>query len=167
VTRLRAAEPVLKRRTFFLGRAIRGAGVADMSWFKPNGHELTDDEWKAPMKSLGMRLAGDLIRETDEHGEPIVGETLLALFNAGTKTSRFTLPATNPEHVWELLLDTADDRKPHTPFPGGAKYEMVDHSLALFRTRSIQERDSADSLRTPPPHRTRTRAAPNSTEGHS
>jgi glycogen operon protein len=138
VAGLRASEPVLKRRTFFQGRAIRGAGVADVSWFKPNGHELTDEEWKAPHKCLGVRLAGDLIRETDEHSEPIVGATLLALFNAGRKGCPFTLPATNPEHVWELLFDTADDQKAHGAFSGGARYELVDHALALFRTVKVQ-----------------------------
>src|SRR5213078_1396937 len=33
-------HPVLKRRTFFQGRAIRG--VADVSWFTPAGPEMTD-----------------------------------------------------------------------------------------------------------------------------
>ena len=139
VTRLRAEEPVLKRRTFFQGRPIRGEGVADVSWFKPNGHELTDQEWKLPHKSLGVRLAGDLIRETDERGEPIVGDTLLVLMNADTRHVRFSLPATNPDHVWELVFDTADDRKPHATVSGGDKYELVDHALALFRTRSLRD----------------------------
>jgi glycogen operon protein len=166
LARIRAEEPVLKRRTFFQGRAIRGAGVADVSWFKPNGHELTDDEWKAPHKCLGVRLAGDLIRETDERGEPIVGDTLLALFNAGRKGVSFALPATNPEHVWELLFDTADDSKPRAPFSGGARYDLVDHSLALFRTRPVRDSD-APPPRTAAPHRTVTGTRPHHTEGHS
>jgi isoamylase len=147
VLRLRAEEPVLKRRTFFQGRAIRGEGVKDVSWFKPHGHELTDAEWETPLKCLGVRLAGDLIRETDDRGEPIVGDTLFALMNAGPKLVRFTLPATNPEHVWELLFDTADDLKPHAAFRGGARYELADHALALFRTRPVNEPDDTSPLR--------------------
>ena len=61
LTRLWREEPVLHRRTFFQGRSIRGEGVPDVSWFNPEGHELTDDEWEQPMKSLAVRLAGDLI----------------------------------------------------------------------------------------------------------
>jgi glycogen operon protein len=147
VLRLRSEEPVLKRRTFFQGRAIRGEGVADVSWFKPNGHELTDAEWKMPLKCLGMRLAGDLIRETDDRGEPIVGDTLLVLFNAGSKSVRFALPATNPQHAWELLFDTVDDEKPHATFRGGTKYELTDHALAVFRTRSVKEAAGTSPLR--------------------
>ena len=139
VTQLRAEQPVLKRRTFFQGRPIRGAGVADVSWFKPNGGELTDAEWTTPHKALGMRLAGDLIRETDDRGDPIAGDTLLVLMNADAKAVRFVLPATSDEHVWELMLDTADDRKPHATVAGGARYELIDHSLALFRTRPLKE----------------------------
>ncbi len=147
VLRLRAEEPVLKRRTFFQGRAIRGAGVKDVSWFKPSGQEISDAEWEAPLKCLGMRLAGDLIREIDERGEPVVGDTLLALFNAGPKPVRFALPATNPEHAWELLFDTADDDRPHALFTGGAKYELIDHALAVFRTRPVKEPDGTSPLR--------------------
>ncbi len=106
-----------------------------MSWFKPNGHEWTDAEWEQPHKCLGMRLAGDLIRESNERGEPINGDTLLVLMNAGTKAVRFSLPATNPECVWELMFDTADDHTPAATHAGGSKYEMKDHTLVVFRTR--------------------------------
>ncbi|AWM36752.1 Glycogen debranching enzyme [Gemmata obscuriglobus] len=128
-------QPVLKRRTFFQGRAIRGAGVADVSWFRPSGHELTDAEWEEPHKCVGMRLAGDCIREVDERGEPIRGDTLLVIMNASQKTVRFVLPATNPEHVWELMFDTADDCAPAVTLAGGERYELKDHTLAVLRTR--------------------------------
>jgi glycogen operon protein len=139
VARLRAEEPVLRRRTFFQGRAIRGADVADVSWFKPDGRELANGEWAQAHTCFGMRLAGDLIRETDEFAEPVVGDTLLALFNAGDAAVPFVLPATNAEHEWELLLDTTDDLKPHATVPGGARYDLTDHALALFRTRRVKE----------------------------
>ena len=41
----------------------------------------------------------------------------------------------NPDHHWELLLDTANDRAPSIRLDGGEKYHMIDRSLALFRTR--------------------------------
>ncbi len=37
---------MLQRRTFFQGRPIRGEGVTDMSWFNPDGSEMTDEEWE-------------------------------------------------------------------------------------------------------------------------
>ena len=147
VTRIWRDQPVLRRRTFFQGRPIRGAGVADVSWFKPNGGEWADEEWEQPHKCLGVRLAGDLIREVDARGEPIVGDTLLVLMNAGPKAVKFALPATNPEHVWELMFDTADDDAPPATHRGGAKYELKDHALAMFRTRPPAPPATATALR--------------------
>ena len=68
---------------------------------------MSDEAWNAGfVKCLGVRLAGDLIGDVDERGEPIVGDTLLLLLNAHHEPIPFTLPATRPEHHWERLLDT-------------------------------------------------------------
>jgi len=161
MTRIWMEQPVLKRRTFFQGRPIRGEGVADISWFTPDGHELTDDEWAQPFKCIGMRLAGDLICDRDEQGELIVGDTLLVLINAAAKKVTFTLPTTNTEHTWELLIDTSSDRKPRVQLRGGAKYDLIDHSLVLFRTQPLEESSVDATSRSvgftirPPAHSTR------------
>ena len=63
---LRQKHPVLRRRRFFAGRAIRGADVKDIAWFDPDGEEMTDDAWDAPhVRCLGVRLDGEAIDETD------------------------------------------------------------------------------------------------------
>ena len=97
-TQLRKEHAVLQRRSFFQGRSIRGEGVTDVTWFSPTGKDMTDDDWGAFVRCLGIRLAGDLIGEVDEHGELIVGDTLLMLMNADNNTIKFTLPPTNPYH---------------------------------------------------------------------
>ena len=80
---------------FFHGRAIRGSDIKDISWFEPSGKEMSDEAWNAGfVKCLGVRLAGDLIGDVDERGEPIVGDTLLLLLNAHHEPIPFTLPAT-------------------------------------------------------------------------
>jgi glycogen operon protein len=127
-------QPVLHRRTFFQGRAIRGEGITDVSWFTPNGKDMTDNDWSGFVKCLGMRLAGDLIGETDDRGEPIRGDTLLVLLNAHYEAIPFTLPPTKPEHQWDLVFDTADDTR-NVIIDGGQPYQLHDRSLALFRTR--------------------------------
>ena len=59
---LRKTQPVFQRRKFFLGRAIRGSNVKDISFFNPSGHEMSDEDWNAGfVRCLGVRLAGDLI----------------------------------------------------------------------------------------------------------
>lgn len=136
VTRIWREQPVLKRRKFFQGRSIRGEGVTDVSWLTPNGTDMTDGDWNGPVRAVGMRLAGDLINEVDDWGDPIVGDTLIVLWNAGDETCPFTMPPTNPGHSLELLLDTADDDAVKPPLKSGAKYDLQGRSLALFRTIS-------------------------------
>src|SRR5262249_35335738 len=91
-------QPVFQRRRLFQGRSIRGSDIKDISWFNPSGEEMTDADWNAGfVKCLGVRLAGDLIGDVDERGEPITGETLLLLLNAHHEAVPFALPATKPE----------------------------------------------------------------------
>jgi isoamylase len=135
VIRLWAEQPVFQRRKFFQGRSIRGEGVGDVSWFDAAGKDITDEEWTGSLPCLGMRLAGDLIGETDERGEPIVGDTLLLLVNSTRGDVPFVLPVTNPDHFWERLFDTSDD----TLGPGidaGRPYLLTGLSCAAFRTVS-------------------------------
>ena len=112
-------QPVFQRRKFFLGRGIRGSGVTDISFFEPSGKDMSDEAWSTGfIRSMGVRLAGDLIRDVDERGEPIVGDTLLLLFNAHHEAIPFTLPVTKAEHHWERLLDTADHAEPDAEMEG-------------------------------------------------
>jgi hypothetical protein len=65
--RLRLAHPVFHRRRFFQGRRIEGSQVKDLSWFRPDGKEMTEGEWTDWFgRCLGLRLAGDAIEESDE-----------------------------------------------------------------------------------------------------
>ena len=85
----------MQRRKFFSGRSIRGSNIKDISFFEPTGKEMSDAAWNDPsVKCLGVRLAGDLINEVDERGEPIKGDTLLLLLNAHWEEIPFTLPDT-------------------------------------------------------------------------
>jgi isoamylase len=128
-------QPVLQRRNFFLGRAIRGAEVKDISFFDPSGHEMSDESWNAGfVRSLGVRLSGDTIAEVDERGEPIVGDTLLLLLNAHWEEIAFTLPAARTEHSWQTMIDTADPEQPARVLCGGEPYRLQGRSLALLRT---------------------------------
>jgi len=128
-------QPALQRRKFFLGRALRGDDVKDISFFTPAGTEMSDADWNASfVKCLGIRLAGDLINDVDERGEPITGDTLLLLINAHWEELPFTLPTTSHGQIWETLVDTRDDDTPVRICRGGEKYPLFGRSLTLLRT---------------------------------
>ncbi len=72
------AHPVLRRRSFFQGRRIRGSSVKDLTWYGPDGGEMTDEQWQASgLHTIGLRMAGDAIAEPGPHGERIIDDTVL------------------------------------------------------------------------------------------
>ena len=76
-------HPSLRRRKFFQGRKVMGSTIKDITWFRPDGEEMTPADWSNPeAHSLAMRLAGNAITETDDRGEPIVDDSLFILLNA-------------------------------------------------------------------------------------
>ena len=142
-----AEQPTLQRRKFFLGRAIRGRDIKDISFFTPGGSEMSDDDWAAKfVQCLGVRLAGDMLSDVDEKGVPIKGDTLLLLLNAHWEQLDFTLPQTSEGDVWQTLIDTAEaDRPPlERVRVGGATFPLYGRSVALLRT--IRPEQAADTM---------------------
>jgi glycogen operon protein len=135
VARIWREQPVFQRRQFFKGRAIRGSDIRDVSWFGPSGEELSDEAWNEDfVRCLGVRLAGDLIGDTDARGEPIRGDTLLLLLNAHHEEIPFTIPTAKVEHRWECLIDTAEPGNELICLQPGSKHPLQGRSFALFRT---------------------------------
>jgi glycogen operon protein len=139
-TRIFREQPALQRRKFFLGRAIRGSHIKDISFLEPSGKEMSDAAWNDPhVKCLGSRLAGDRIDDVDDHGEPIVGDTLLLLLNAHWEEIPFTLPETAEGRVWETMIDTHDPKAALQVLNGGEKYPLFGRSLVLLRTNCPEQ----------------------------
>jgi glycogen operon protein len=113
--------------------------VKDLSWFRPDGREMTEEDWTNPhTRCFGLRLAGDAIPETDAEGQPTVDDTLLILINAHHEPIDFTLPAHNKNVRWEAVVDTrsADDESREGSLKGGEAYQLAGRSLALLRLSS-------------------------------
>ena len=135
---VRREHPVLRRRQFFYGRRIQGSEVKDLAWFRPDGREMTEENWQDPLaRCIGLRLAGDAIDEVDAQGEPITDDTLLILLNAHHEPLAFTLPAHRPGVKWELILDTrtAEGRRLHRPMRGGEVYNLEGRCVAVLQLR--------------------------------
>jgi len=130
----RKRHPVLRRRRFFQGRQIRGAGVKDLAWFDPSGAEMTDEKWFSPhVRCLAVRLSGDAIDETDARGRRVVDDTLLILLNAQDTRAPFVLPPTLADERWVIMIDTAHVPREHRRLLGGDPYPLEARSLAVLR----------------------------------
>jgi len=136
LSRLFHRHPVLRRRKFFQGRHIHGSEVKDLAWFRPDGHEMTDEDWlNWHTRCLGMLLAGDAIEELDARGARIVDQTLLLLLNAHYEPLPFRVPAYQTAVRWEVVIDTREtpERGRRAFLSGGASYLLEARSLALLR----------------------------------
>ena len=106
---------------------------------------MSDEDWNAGfVKCLGVRLAGDLIDDVDERGEPIVGDTLLLLLNAHREPIPFTLPpdqarTSSGSGCWTRPTRARSQRG----FEGGEQYPLQDRSLAVLVTRKPEEKGQA------------------------
>ena len=146
-TRIWSEQPVLQRRKFFLGRAIRGSDIKDITFFEPSGEEMSDEAWNnGSVRCIGIRLAGDIMNEVDDRGEPIVGDTLMLLINGHWETIPFNLPYTKGEQVWESMVDTSDPEMPLRVCRGGEQYPLQGRSVALLRTAQPEHVGQAASV---------------------
>ena len=127
------AQPVLKRRNFFQGRRIRGAGVKDIAWLTPAGIEIADHEWHSgAVRALGMRLNGESIDEMDERGQPISGDTLLILLNSYPEQVEFRLPKHKPSERWVSQFDTSQKKTEPTAFSQDQSYPLQGRSVVVL-----------------------------------
>jgi glycogen operon protein len=134
VIEMRRNQPVLKRRRFFHGDSVReGATIKDITWFARDGSEMSQAIWGSDARTLGVRLDGSQIDETDAHGNPIVGDTLFVLFSADEQPVRFAFPRRTPEQRWERLLDTSDARWARRIEYDATHYELAERSTVVFR----------------------------------
>jgi glycogen operon protein len=105
----RHAHPVFRRRGWFKGRPIKGKRAVDIAWFKPDGLEMTEQDWSEWFaKSFSVFLNGDLLRTRDDAGRKIRDDSFLLLFNAHTDTVSFTLPDGVWSGRWRVVIDTVE-----------------------------------------------------------
>ena len=151
-------HPVLRRSHFFQGRKIRGSEVKDLAWFRPDGKEMTDEDWANPeMRCFGLRLAGDAIEEVDARGNRVLDDTLLILLNAYHEAIPFVLPAHRRKLHWWVILDTSEPiaRREQRQLRGAAPYPLKGRSLVLLRLPRHDEPEDENGIMISPSRRQR------------
>ena len=134
--RLRREHPLFRRRDFFHGVAVGEGGRKDVAWLKPDGHEMSAEEWEKDFaRCLGMWLHGDSLPETDDRGRALRDASYLVLFNAHHDLIEFKLPDAGAGITWRTEIDTSfesGEPSAEVASPQGA-YPLQGRSLALLR----------------------------------
>jgi isoamylase len=143
---LRKSHPAFHRRNFFQGRAIKGAGVDDILWLRPDGKEMTDEEWgEESPRCLGLFLDGQGLGEVDDRGQMVTDQDFLVLTNAHFDDVPFQLPVLNAGAVWATLVDTSceSSSEPNCRHEGSATYQLKARSLAVLVAEKQEAVDPA------------------------
>ena len=127
------SNPILRRRSFFTGRPQSpGHGGKDVTWIRPDGREMTEDDWGDHENHiLGMLIDGTATDEVDERGRPVFGDTVLFLLNGGPRSRYFELPAVEGPGLWHEAVNTARPEMTRVIRTRGVN--LVAHSLLLLR----------------------------------
>ena len=136
---LRRTHPVFRRRHFFQGRPLHGSEAKDIVWLKPDGSEMTTEEWSQDFaRCLGVYLAGSALTEIDARGQRVVDDDFVVLFNAHHDSVPFRLPtktlAPHGDGRWQAIVDTArdDGLAPDGIFDAESTYPLEGRSLVLL-----------------------------------
>ncbi len=123
-------NPLFRRRRFFAGGAVSAHGVKDVSWVRPDGAEMTLEDWGNPKNHiLGMLIPGEASDDVDERGRPNQGQSLLLLLNASNRSHKFALPNLPQKGHWQEVVNTAQATQ---RIQKGSGINVAPHSLVLL-----------------------------------
>jgi glycogen operon protein len=105
--RLRKEHPVFRRAEFLTGREVRGSGLPDVWWFRPDGRRMAQRDWqRVDARALGVFLNGAEIPSLDPRGDEIWDDSFLCMFNAHYEPVEFLLPTRRFGVRWAHELST-------------------------------------------------------------
>ena len=133
----RRDHPVFRRSRWFRGQPHDERGVSDIAWFKPDGEEMSEQDWTEWFaKSFAMFLNGDAVRSRDARGRRLHDDSFCLLFNAHVDAVSFTLPGAPWGERWVPVIDTACPEafaEGRDPVAGSATVERPGLSLQVLR----------------------------------
>jgi glycogen operon protein len=147
---LRKQHPVFRRRKFFQGRKIKGAEIKDVIWYRPDGQEMTDEEWNQDFaRCLGMGLSGVAIDELNERGQRVTDDNFILLINAHFEHIPFVLPVPPIGAGWVALIDTSCQLSGDVSrfYFGNDSYHLQARSLAVLVERATNRVRGEDRRR--------------------
>jgi isoamylase len=108
---IRRAHIVFHRSRFFRRAVIPGTKVKDVTWLRPDGVEMSDENWgDGHAKALALLLSGEAgLTHLTERGEQEPDDTFYLVFNAAHEDVTFALPAAPQGSRWEGVVDTAEE----------------------------------------------------------
>ncbi len=132
VLQMRRDHPIFRRRRWFQGRPIHGEELLDIAWFKPDGGQMTEDDWSnGYAKSLSVFLNGAQLSAPDQRGQHVTDDSFFLMFNAHHEPIEFVVPRGEYGARWIRVLDTVESLPRF--YRAGQRVPVVDRSLCVLR----------------------------------
>jgi isoamylase len=137
VIRLRHEHPVFRRERFLRGEEVKGSGLPDVWWFRPDGRKMTRRDWQSGEPAVGMFLNGEEIITPGPEGQDIVDDSFLLLFNAAEEDRTFMLPRRRFGAQWAVELSTLEPEVEAGSVRHGARTEVRVAARSILVLRRV------------------------------
>jgi glycogen operon protein len=132
---LRRDHIVFHRSRFFRGETIPGTNIKDITWWGPDGKEMTEPDWRKDVKYVAFLISGEAGQyHLTEKGERESDDSFLVMMNASDAVVDYLLPdeRTLPSRV--VVLDTfLDEEQALEAGEAPNPYPLRPRSLALVK----------------------------------
>lgn len=135
VIEIRKSSTVFTKGEFFNGHLIEGTEYRDLTWYMPDGTELTYDNWQnTDLRSISLIMTSPE-PSTPENRQHILDNTFMIILNSTDHELEFSLPQNNVINSWEMIVNTSlnvNIRKPKK-LPADDKILSTEKSFILLR----------------------------------
>ncbi len=140
VIALRRGHRAFRRRAFLTGRPRTAGGLPDVWWFRPDGEQMTGDDWgDSGALSLGMFLNAEEPELPDPDGPDADHAAFIVVMNASDRIVDHVLPPTEFGIDWivELTSDGRAGQPVGATVRHGAPARVAPRALVVLRRLSI------------------------------
>ncbi len=135
---MRKRHPVFRQRDWLRERGASAAKLPDIEWFKPDGREMSEEDWRIGFaKSLAVLIDGRAPADSGGKAKRAAAadDCFFIMFNAHYEQLAFRLPAPDWGREWVRILDTGqalpgEDRRSHR---AGESVPIYARSLIVLR----------------------------------
>jgi isoamylase len=118
-------------------------GQPDISWFRPDGSEMSDEDWDSGFgKSVAVYLNGLGIPYLDARGQRVTDDSFVLCFNAHHEPIEFTLPPKEFGEAWIPVIYTADTAVGEEAKPVTAGVKVAIDARAVMVLRAAEKSGS-------------------------
>ncbi len=138
VSAFRSENPAFTRGTFYSGDRESGTTLADLTWYRPDGKQMTEHDWADHgRKTFAFRLVAG---NNGGLSNAELANIVYVAFNADDVAHRFAMPRgiNGSRSIWECRFWTHSCDPPRS-IKAGSRYSLPARTLIAMRLKNVNE----------------------------